>query len=76
VIQAVEFLVLILAFLLWIGMPVCPYCLWNGDVVRIVYGLPGTKLLARANAGQVKLGGCMVSPDKPIWQASFVLVGH
>jgi len=63
----IVFLSLILAFLLWIGLPVCPYCLWDGDVIRIVYGLPSPKGLARANAGEIKLGGCMVSPGKPTW---------
>ena len=30
--------------------------------VPIVYGMPGTNLMARAERGEVALGGCMVGP--------------
>ena len=51
--------------LFWIGLPFCPYCGFHGAPVRIVYGLPSEKTLARAQAGQIKLGGCMVQSGCP-----------
>lgn len=54
-------------FLLWGGVPLCPHCLFLGEPVRIVYGLPGPEALGRAKRGEIKLGGCMVSAGKPTY---------
>jgi hypothetical protein len=60
----------VIALALWMRVPIvpmCPNCGRNNDVIRIAYGLAGPKMLARAQAGEIKLGGCMVSPDSPKW---------
>ncbi|PAA74849.1 hypothetical protein BOX15_Mlig009883g3, partial [Macrostomum lignano] len=48
----------------------CPQCghQLNADssvIVPIVYGRPSSELMASAEAGRVKLGGCCISPDSP-----------
>ncbi|WP_156251507.1 hypothetical protein [Pseudactinotalea terrae] len=42
----------------------CPEC-GSGDVVEIVYGMPGPELFEAAERGEVVLGGCVmfVDPD-------------
>lgn len=44
----------------------CPAC-GSGDVLPIVYGLPGPGLRQQAENGEVVLGGCVVSDDSPVW---------
>lgn len=45
----------------------CPKC-EALEVVPIVYGLPGEELLAAGEAGEVFLGGCVVSDEDPAWR--------
>lgn len=45
--------------------PRCPDC--GGDLVRIVYGLPGPELMERVRQREIVLGGCVVSEDSPRW---------
>merc|ERR1711976_377803 len=41
----------------------CPKC--NSlDIVEIVYGRPGSELMAKAEAGEVFLGGCDMSKEE------------
>ena len=35
------------------------------DLVNIVYGMPGQKLIEMARAEDVALGGCLSEPGKP-----------
>ena len=39
-------------------LPTCSDCKVNTNVIRIVYGKPGQKLMDDAKNGLVKLGGC------------------
>jgi len=44
----------------------CPKC--NSDkVIPIVYGLPGADLGEKERRGEIKLGGCLISPKNPKW---------
>lgn len=43
-------------------VPPCPRC-GSGDVVEVVYGYPLPSTAARARAGQIFLGGCLVDFD-------------
>ena len=42
----------------------CPRCS-SSKVLPIVYGYPSEDLMAEAEAGKVRLGGCIVSPGDP-----------
>jgi len=42
----------------------CPRCRSN-RVLPIIYGLPGSELAEREAAGEVVLGGCVLSGDDP-----------
>ena len=53
--------------------PRCPACHAH-DGVPICYGYPTEETQARANAGEVVLGGCVVSGDPPLW--SCTACGH
>lgn len=44
----------------------CPSCK-SGQVVPIVYGLPGVELAKQAEEGLIGLGGCCVDDDNPGW---------
>lgn len=44
----------------------CPKC--GGEVVRIVYGMPGHELALKETAGELVLGGCCVEENSPAWQ--------
>jgi hypothetical protein len=44
----------------------CPKC-GIGRPVRLVYGLPGPELLARAAQGLIALGGCCFGERSPDW---------
>ena len=46
--------------------PACPSC-ESGDVIPIVYGMPGLELRDQADAGKVALGGCCISENDPEW---------
>jgi hypothetical protein len=43
---------------------VCPEC-GSENVIPIVYGKPGEELIEKAERGEVKLGGCVVTDDSP-----------
>ena len=45
----------------------CPRCLKNDQVIRIVYGYPGPKMMKNAERGIIRLGGCIVSKNNPQW---------
>jgi hypothetical protein len=45
----------------------CPRC-QSDAVLPIVYGLPSPAMVEASAAGQVALGGCMVTPESPDWQ--------
>lgn len=47
--------------------PNCPHCGYKESVVRIIYGYPMPELMDRAERGEVKLGGCVVSENDPQW---------
>jgi hypothetical protein len=47
--------------------PVCPYCQFDDQVVRIVYGLPQPETIERSRRQEVALGGDYSAPDAPEW---------
>ncbi len=47
--------------------PACPKCGSSENVVPIVYGYPSAELMAAAERGEVKLGGCVITGDDPQW---------
>ena len=42
----------------------CPRC-GSGDVLPIMYGMPGPEMTRDSLAGRVALGGCVLVPDAP-----------
>ncbi len=48
-----------------VGERVCRRCRATIRPVPIVYGMPGAELWAEAEAGRVRLGGCVVEPESP-----------
>ncbi len=48
------------------GQGECPGC-HSRRVVPVAYGLPGDELMRAAQAGRIKLGGCVVWEDAPNW---------
>ncbi len=48
-----------------IGVTACPHC-GSGRQIPIVYGMPGMDLVEQSRRGEIVLGGCMVSPEKPV----------
>lgn len=42
----------------------CPKC-GSRNSVKIVYGMPSYELFQKAEAGKVKLGGCIIEKDSP-----------
>jgi hypothetical protein len=47
--------------------PACPFCRYEDQVVRIVYGYPGPDLIEQSRRGEVALGGCCIGPDAHEW---------
>ena len=47
---------------------VCPLC--GGALIPIVYGYPGPGLMDEADAGRVRLGGCVVMGNDPAWECT------
>ena len=47
--------------------PVCPYCHFDDQVVRIVYGYPGPEIIEQSRRQEVALGGDYAAPDAPEW---------
>jgi hypothetical protein len=43
---------------------VCPEC-GSGNVLGIIYGKPSQELSEKAERGEVKLGGCVISRESP-----------
>ena len=39
----------------------------SDQIIPIVYGYPGPKLMREANECKVKLGGCIVQESDPKW---------
>lgn len=46
----------------------CPRC--GGEPVPIAYGLPGAEMLAAAERGEIRLGGCVVFDGQPTGQCA------
>lgn len=46
--------------------PACPNC-QSTNVVAIGYGLPTSEALKMVERGERMLGGCVLSPDSPMW---------
>ena len=44
----------------------CPKC-GSDNIIKIVYGKPGPKLIEQSEQGKVKLGGCCISSNSPHW---------
>jgi hypothetical protein len=44
--------------------PICPLC-GSGEIIPIVYGLPGPELVEKSEKDKVILGGCMVWENQP-----------
>jgi hypothetical protein len=44
---------------------VCPHCHHSDNVIPIRYGKPTQETIKKAEKGEVKLGGCMVSATSP-----------
>jgi hypothetical protein len=40
----------------------CPVCR-SGNLIPIVYGMPGRELVNQSERGEVELGGCVVSDE-------------
>ena len=49
--------------------PRCPKCA-GGDVKAIVFGYPTEETMESAGAGEIELGGCIVSEQSPDWRCS------
>ncbi len=45
----------------------CPIDGSTSEVIPIIYGLPGNKLMKKAERGKVRLGGCIVTGCDPQW---------
>jgi len=43
----------------------CPACHKKDQVIPISYGKPGPETIKKANKGEIKLGGCMISGTSP-----------
>jgi hypothetical protein len=43
----------------------CPKC--GRVLIPIVYGYPGFQMLEASEAGTLRLGGCVVTGDDPLW---------
>ncbi|MFB3815275.1 MAG: hypothetical protein ACE14L_14310 [Terriglobales bacterium] len=47
--------------------PVCPFCGYDDQVVRIFYGMPGPEVIQESRQGEVALGGCCIGPNSHNW---------
>jgi len=43
----------------------CPVCKDHKDVIPIRYGKPTKSTIVKAERGECRLGGCIVSPNSP-----------
>ena len=46
---------------------ICPECRKSVVPVPIAYGYPSPELFEDADAGRVRLGGCVITGDDPQW---------
>ena len=44
---------------------VCPICLKQDSVIKIMFGKPSKKPIKEAAAGKIRLGGCAVGLESP-----------
>lgn len=44
----------------------CPKC-FSSNVIKFAYGFPSIELIKRYEEGKVKLGGCCIEPDSPVF---------
>lgn len=47
--------------------PACPFCRFDDQVVRIVYGYPGPDVIEQSQRHEVALGGDSFVPEAPGW---------
>jgi len=47
----------------------CPGC-GSKKILDRVYGYPSPEMIIAENAGEIALGGCIISEDSPNWQCS------
>ena len=47
--------------------PACPFCGYDDQVVRIVYGQPSRELIEQSQRGEIALGGSCAAPDAHQW---------
>ncbi len=47
----------------------CPKCLGQ-QIRKIVYGMPASETIDKANAGKIALGGCCFSDESPKWHCA------
>ena len=47
--------------------PACPFCHFEDQVVRIVYGYPEPETIEQSRRQEVALGGDYAAPDAPDW---------
>ncbi len=47
--------------------PACPFCGYDDQVVRIVYGIPEPEMIEASRAGEIALGGCCIGPNSHEW---------
>ncbi|MCO8269312.1 hypothetical protein M1L60_01760 [Actinoplanes sp. TRM 88003] len=48
--------------------PPCPTCDKPG--IPIVYGMPGSDLMAAGERGEIAFGGCVIGEVNPDWQCA------
>jgi hypothetical protein len=63
------------------GETICPRCGSVIDPLPVVYGYPTEDTFAEAEAGRVRLGGCLIGPEAPdyrcpICDAALPMVGE
>jgi len=46
---------------------ICPLCHKNDKVIPIIYGEPTSQIMEKAEKGEVKLGGCVMSKSNAKW---------
>jgi len=44
----------------------CPEC-GSGDIVPILYGMPGPEMASEVEEGRAVMGGCVIDEDAPMW---------
>jgi hypothetical protein len=49
--------------------PICPECGARAGI-PIAYGYPSGNMLEKSEAGEIVLGGCVITFDQPNWSCS------